>query len=60
MKTHHTVPKSKGSTDMKFILMMNATKAGFESYAKWPKQDLEANIAFMRTFNKQLKEEESS
>ncbi len=41
---------------MKYILMMNATKAGFEWYAKWPKQDLQANFAFMRAFNKELKE----
>jgi hypothetical protein len=42
---------------MKYILMMNGTKSDFESYAKWSKQDLEANVAFMRSFSKQLKEE---
>ena len=42
---------------MKFILMMNGTKADFDAYANWPKQDLQANIAFMRGFGKQLKEE---
>lgn len=42
---------------MKYILMMNGTKADFESYAKWSKKDLEANAAFMRAFSKQLKEE---
>lgn len=41
---------------MKYILMMNATKAGYEWYSKWPKQDLQANFAFMRAFNKELKE----
>ena len=41
---------------MKYILMMNATKAGFERYSKWPKQDLQANFAFMRAFNKELKD----
>ena len=41
---------------MKYILMMNATKADFEWYAKWPKEDLQANFAFMRTFNKELKD----
>jgi hypothetical protein len=42
---------------MKYILMMNAKKADFDSYTKWSKNDLEANVAFMRDFSKQLKEE---
>ena len=41
---------------MKYILMMNGTKADFDWYAKWPKQDLEAHIAFMHSFNKELKD----
>src|SRR5688572_9823975 len=46
-----------GAKQMKFILMMNGTKADFDSYAKWPKQDLQASVSFMRTFGKQLREE---
>lgn len=42
---------------MKYILMMTATKADWEGYAKWSKNDLAANVSFMRNFNKQLKEE---
>lgn len=42
---------------MKYILMMNATKAGFDWYSKWSKQDLQANFAFMRAFNKELQTE---
>ncbi|HXN21914.1 MAG TPA: YciI family protein [Candidatus Dormibacteraeota bacterium] len=42
---------------MKYILMMNATKVNFDAYAKWSKKDLEANVAFMRAFSKELKEE---
>ena len=42
---------------MKYILMMNGTKANFAEYAKWSKKDMEANTAFMRTFSKQLKNE---
>jgi hypothetical protein len=34
---------------MKYILMMNGTKANFAEYAKWSKKDMEANVAFMRT-----------
>jgi len=42
---------------MKFILMMAGTKADWEEYSKWSKEDLERNVAFMRTFSKQLKDE---
>ena len=41
---------------MKYMLMMSATKDVFEWYSKWPKEDLRANIAFMRNFNKELKD----
>ncbi len=41
---------------MKYILMMNATKADCDWYTKWSKQDLQANVAFMRTFSKELKD----
>jgi hypothetical protein len=41
---------------MKYILMMNSKKADFDAYAKWPKQDLQANIAFIRAFSKELKD----
>ena len=42
---------------MKYILMMNGTKANFAEYAEWSKQDMDANVAFMRSFSKQLKDE---
>ena len=41
---------------MKYILMMSGTKADFEWYAKWSKKDLEAHFAFMREFNRELKD----
>jgi hypothetical protein len=41
---------------MKYILMMNGTKADFDWYAKWSKKDLEAHFAFMHAFNKELKD----
>lgn len=41
---------------MKYMLLMSAPKEAFEWYSKWPKEDLQANIAFMRNFNKELKE----
>jgi hypothetical protein len=36
--------------------MMNATKANWDAYAKWSKQDLQRNVAFMRAFSKELKD----
>jgi hypothetical protein len=41
---------------MKYILMMSATKEVFDWYSKWPKEDLQANFAFMHAFNKELKD----
>ena len=40
---------------MKYILMMNGSKAGWGEYARWSKEDLERNVAFMREFNKELR-----
>jgi hypothetical protein len=56
MKAHQPGAYRKEQKDMKYILMMNGTKAGFDWYAKWPKKDLQANFAFMRAFNKELKD----
>ena len=41
---------------MKYILMMNGKKSDFEGYASWSKEDIQANVAFMRTFSKELKD----
>ena len=41
---------------MKYILLMNATKADFDWYAKWSKEDLQAHFAFMHNFNRELKD----
>jgi hypothetical protein len=41
---------------MKYILMMNGKKEDFAQYAEWSKEDLEANVEFMRNFSKELKE----
>ncbi len=40
---------------MKYILMMNTMKAG-EGVPGWPKKDLQAHIAFMESFGKELRE----
>jgi hypothetical protein len=42
---------------MKYILMMSGTKAEFDRYATWSPQELQANIAFMQAFTRELKDE---
>ena len=42
---------------MKYILMMNTMKAGTEAFGSWPKKDIQAHIAFMIAFDKELKAE---
>ena len=36
------------------MLLMNGTRGGFEEYMSWPKEILEANMAFMHAFTEQL------
>ena len=45
----------EGMEDMKYILMMNTMKAG-QGVPEWPRKDLQAHIAFMRSLNKDLRE----
>jgi hypothetical protein len=40
---------------MKYMMMMNTMKAG-QGVPAWPKKDLQAHIAFMRKFAKELAE----
>jgi hypothetical protein len=46
----------KGAKNMKYILMMNCPRNGYESFGAWPKKDIQAHIAFMNSLNKSLKE----
>ncbi len=39
---------------MKYMLIMNSPRDGYTQYMNWPKQILEANMAFMHAFNKKL------
>jgi hypothetical protein len=57
MKPPKGAKNRKGADDMKYMLLMSATKEVFEWYSKWPKEDLKDNIAFMREFARQLTEE---
>jgi len=44
---------------MKYILMMNCPRNGYESFGSWPKEDIQAHISFMMALNKQLRAEGS-
>ncbi len=39
---------------MKYILMMHGSRADFDNYTKWSKEDLKRNMEFMRAFSKEL------
>jgi hypothetical protein len=39
---------------MKYILMMNGPKSGWETFMTWPQQDLKAHIGYMVNLNKKL------
>ena len=41
---------------MKYVRMMNGTKAGVDHYKAWPKQDVQAHFAFLNGLNKELSE----
>ena len=41
---------------MKYILMMNCPKNGYDTFGAWPKKDIQAHIAFMHGLNKALRE----
>lgn len=41
---------------MKYILMMHGSKTNWDEYARWSKEDLARNVAFMRNFNKELED----
>ncbi len=41
---------------MKYILMMNTPHGGPYQIANWPKKDFQAHIAFMKSFDKKLRE----
>lgn len=41
---------------MKYILLMSGKQSDFERYARWSQEDLQANVAFMRGFGKELKD----
>jgi len=55
-KRNNRVANLKEGKDMKYILMMTATKADCDWYTRWSKEDLQSLFAFMHAFNKELKD----
>ncbi len=41
---------------MKYMLLMTGTKADFDWYMTWPKEDLQAHFEFMNAFSKDLRD----
>jgi len=41
---------------MKYILMMHCPKTGYDTFGAWPKKDIQAHIAFQRSFDQALRE----
>ena len=39
---------------MKYLMMMNCPKTGYEQFAAWPKKDIEAHMAVLRSINQEL------
>jgi hypothetical protein len=52
-----TSAKIEKERDMKYILMMNCPKNGYDSLGAWPKEDIQAHIGFMVQFDKDLRAE---
>jgi hypothetical protein len=48
--------EGKEQRTMKYILMMTGTKADFDGYARWSKEDLQRNAEFMSRFSKELRD----
>ena len=41
---------------MKYILMMNCPKTGYDTFGAWPKKDIQAHIGFMKSLNNALRD----
>jgi hypothetical protein len=41
---------------MKYILMMNSTKAGVDHYRQWPETAVQAHFAYLHALNQELRE----
>lgn len=46
--------RSKGTREMKYVLMMHIPKSGYGVFGAWSQSDIAANFAFIRNLNKAL------
>ncbi len=46
----------KGTEQMKYILMMSAPKAGFDTYRSWSEKDVQAHFAVLHQINRDLRD----
>ena len=56
MRQSVTRHKIQGEKTMKYILMMNCPRKGYELMGSWPKKAFADHIAFMHSLNKDLRE----
>ena len=58
MNAPNTALESQRSSDVKYMLMMHAPRAGWTTagIGSWPPEDFNAHIAFMVNFSKALSE----
>jgi hypothetical protein len=55
MKAHKHCENQRRKA-MKYILMMNCPRTGYDSFGAMPKKDIQAHIAFQHSFDKDLRE----
>jgi hypothetical protein len=51
-----TGARMKGTTDMKYILLMSAPMVGFDAYRKWSNEDVQAHMAALKKIGQDLSE----
>jgi hypothetical protein len=56
MKAREASATMKGALYMKYILLMTAPKAGFETYRTWSQKDVQTHMAVLRRINQELAE----
>jgi hypothetical protein len=54
--THFGAPEPHRRCHVKYMLILNTPRDGYTQYMKWPRKIIEANVAFMQTFSKKLRD----
>src|ERR1700723_267081 len=48
--------RRQGAKDMKYILLMSGSMAGVDGYRAWPRNDIDAHMAVLKSLNRELTE----